>query len=58
MLDDVPKDIVENQLKTTAVKHGVGTVDDVARVVAWLAGEDARWISGQCISASGGVLII
>lgn len=58
MLDDVPKDIVENQLKTTAVEHRVGTVDDVARVVAWLASEDARWISGQCISASGGFLMM
>ncbi|KAH6096721.1 hypothetical protein HBI65_096750 [Parastagonospora nodorum] len=58
MLDDVPKDIVENQLKTTAVEHRIGTVDDVARVVAWLASEDARWISGQCISASGGFLMI
>jgi len=54
MLDDVPKDIVETQLKTTAVEHRVGTVDDVARIVAWLASEDARWVSGQTISASGG----
>lgn len=58
MLDDVPKDIVETQLKTTAVQHRVGTVDDIARIVAWLASEDGRWISGQTISASGGFLMI
>ena len=58
MLHDVPKDIVENQLKTTAVQHRVGTVDDVARIVAWLASEDARWVSGQTISASGGFLML
>jgi 3-oxoacyl-[acyl-carrier protein] reductase len=58
MLDDVPKDIVALQLKTTAVEHRVGTVDDIARIVAWLASEDARWISGQTISASGGFLMI
>lgn len=58
MLDDVPKDIVKTQLKTTAVEHRVGTVDDVARIVAWLASEDARWVSGQTISASGGFLMM
>lgn len=58
MLDDVPKDIVETQLKTTAVEHRVGTVDDIARIVAFLASEDARWVSGQTISASGGYLLI
>lgn len=58
MLDDIPKDIVETQLKTTAVEHRVGTVDDIARIVAWLASEDARWVSGQTISASGGFLMM
>jgi 3-oxoacyl-[acyl-carrier protein] reductase len=58
MLDNVPKDVVALQLKTTAVEHRVGTVDDIARIVAWLASEDARWVSGQTISASGGFLMI
>lgn len=54
MLDDVPKDFVDAQLKITAVENRVAEVDDVARIVAWLASEDAKWISGQTISASGG----
>jgi 3-oxoacyl-[acyl-carrier protein] reductase len=58
MLDDVPRDIVEQQLKTTAVQHRVGTANDVARIVAFLASEDGRWVSGQTISASGGFLMI
>ncbi|KAH7394016.1 hypothetical protein DE146DRAFT_679299 [Phaeosphaeria sp. MPI-PUGE-AT-0046c] len=58
MLDKVPKDIVETQLKTTAVQNRVGTVDDIARVVAWLASEDGRWITGQTISASGGNMML
>jgi 3-oxoacyl-[acyl-carrier protein] reductase len=58
MLNDVPRDIVETQLKTTAVQHRVGTVDDIARIVAWLASEDGKWVSGQTISASGGFLMI
>lgn len=58
MLDDVPKDLVEMQLKTTAVEHRIGTVDDVARIVAWLASEDGKWVSGQTISASGGFMML
>jgi 3-oxoacyl-[acyl-carrier protein] reductase len=58
MLAEVPKDIVENQLKTTAVQHRVGTVDDVAQIVSWLASEASRWVSGQTISASGGFLML
>ena len=58
MLGDVPKEIVEDQLKQTAVERRVGTVDDISRVVAWLCGEDAKWVSGQTISASGGFLML
>ncbi|KAJ4290874.1 hypothetical protein N0V90_010070 [Kalmusia sp. IMI 367209] len=54
MLDDVPQDIVDIQLKTTPVEHRHGTVDDIAQIVAWLSDEGARWVSGQTISASGG----
>ncbi|KAJ8116706.1 hypothetical protein OPT61_g1922 [Boeremia exigua] len=58
MLDDVPRDIVEGQLKITAVEHRVGTVDDIARIVCWLASEDSKWVSGQTISASGGFMML
>ncbi|KAF2444276.1 NAD(P)-binding protein [Karstenula rhodostoma CBS 690.94] len=54
MLDDVPQDTVDIQLKTTPVEHHHGTVDDVAQIVAWLSDDSARWVSGQTISASGG----
>ena len=58
MLDNIPKDIVKMQLKTTPVQHRAGKPDDIAAVVAWLAEEQSRWISGQCISASGGYLML
>ncbi|MFD6726279.1 SDR family oxidoreductase, partial [Streptomyces sp. NPDC060131] len=32
----------------------VGQPDDVADVVAFLASDDARWVTGQNIDASGG----
>jgi 3-oxoacyl-[acyl-carrier protein] reductase len=34
----------------------LGQPDDIARVVAFLAGPDAGWISGQIIRANGGVI--
>lgn len=58
MLNDVPKDIIDMQLKGTAVEHRVGTADDIARIVCWLASEDSKWVSGQTISASGGFLML
>jgi 3-oxoacyl-[acyl-carrier protein] reductase len=58
MLEDVPKDLVQAMLKLTAVKRRVGTADDIARIVAFLCGEDSKWVSGQTISASGGFMMI
>lgn len=54
MLKNIPKDIVEGQKKATPLENRVGTVEEVANVVAWLAGEDSGWVTGQTISASGG----
>jgi 3-oxoacyl-[acyl-carrier protein] reductase len=56
MLEQIPKHIVAAQKATTPVQHRVGTVEDIAKVVGWLAEEQSGWISGQCISASGGFL--
>jgi NAD(P)-dependent dehydrogenase (short-subunit alcohol dehydrogenase family) len=32
----------------------VGTTEDVADIVVFVASEEARWITGQVIDASGG----
>jgi len=58
MLDQIPKDIVEMQKKTTPVEHRIGTIEEVAAVVGWLAEAQSKWISGQTISASGGFLML
>ncbi len=34
----------------------VGTPEDVAAVAAFLASDEARWITGQNIEAGGGVV--
>ncbi len=35
----------------------VGTPDEIASVVAFLAGDDAKWATGQIIQAGGGVMM-
>jgi NAD(P)-dependent dehydrogenase (short-subunit alcohol dehydrogenase family) len=35
----------------------IGVPDDVAGVVAFLASDDARWITGQRLDATGGALL-
>ncbi|CZR64643.1 probable dehydrogenases with different specificities (related to short-chain alcohol dehydrogenases) [Phialocephala subalpina] len=54
MLDNIPKDIVNAQKAATPIENRVGTVEEVAMIVCWLAGEESRWVTGQTISASGG----
>ncbi|KAF2237503.1 NAD(P)-binding protein [Viridothelium virens] len=55
MLDGIPKDLVEMQKKATPLENRLGTAEDIALIVAWLAEEQARWVTGQTISASGGL---
>ena len=54
MVKGIPEAIVEMQRAQTPVGKRMGTVDDVVQVVAFLAEERSRWVSGQVISASGG----
>ena len=54
MLNGVPKEVVENQLKNTPMENRLGSTDDIAQIVAFLAEEGSRWVTGQTISASGG----
>ncbi|BCB74836.1 hypothetical protein GCM10022251_53720 [Phytohabitans flavus] len=35
----------------------IGTPEEVADVVAFLASDDSRWVTGQWIDASGGTLL-
>jgi 3-oxoacyl-[acyl-carrier protein] reductase len=54
MLDNIPKDIVDGQKKGTPIENRLGTKEEVADVVAWLAGPESRWVTGQTLSVSGG----
>ena len=42
------------ELASWSVFDRVGRPDDIAEVVAFLASDASRWVTGQCIDASGG----
>jgi len=51
-LTAVPE-IVDDYLEQMPL-HRLGTTDDIASVVRFLAGPESSWITGVCISADGG----
>jgi 3-oxoacyl-[acyl-carrier protein] reductase len=53
MPDNIPKAIVQKQNDSTPIENRVGTLEEVAMIVGWLAGEESRRVTGQTISASG-----
>ena len=54
-LDGKPDEVV-NKIAGMNPFGRLGTPEDIARVVAFLAGPDAGWINGQVIRANGGVV--
>ncbi|ULU26034.1 SDR family oxidoreductase [Dyella terrae] len=45
-----------DQLAKLAPLERLGTPDDIASVVSFLAGPDGRWVNGQVLRANGGVI--
>lgn len=54
MLDKIDPKTVETQRLKTPIEHRIGTAEEVAEIVAFLAEPRSSWVTGQCISASGG----
>ncbi|PTW61554.1 3-oxoacyl-[acyl-carrier protein] reductase [Breoghania corrubedonensis] len=50
-----PNELVERIAGTIPLGR-LGEVEDIARVVSFLAGPDAGWINGQILRANGGVI--
>lgn len=54
-LDGKPEDLVQKMSKMPPLER-LGTPEDIANVVAFLAGPDGGWINGQILRANGGLL--
>lgn len=48
-----PPDVIKGYVKEVALGR-IGTPDDIAKVVRFLAGDDAGYITGEVITVSGG----
>lgn len=54
-LDGKPAEIVQRMAKAPPLER-LGTPDDIANVIAFLASDDAGWINGQTVRANGGLV--
>jgi 3-oxoacyl-[acyl-carrier protein] reductase len=48
-------ELVERMAKMNPLER-LGTPDDIAAVVAFLAGPDGAWVNGQVLRANGGMV--
>ncbi|MFN8481672.1 MAG: 3-oxoacyl-[acyl-carrier-protein] reductase [Anaerolineae bacterium] len=54
LTSDLPADLIERMVDLSALKR-LGTIEDVANIVAFLASDEAGFITGQVISVDGGL---
>ncbi|AYV46783.1 3-ketoacyl-ACP reductase [Caulobacter flavus] len=54
-LDGKPAELVERLGKAAPLER-LGTPEDVAAVVSFLAGPDGAWVNGQTLRANGGII--
>lgn len=57
MLDDVPDEIKNPQKDRTPIQNRFGEAQEIADAVAYLAGPESSWVTGQTISLSGGFVM-
>ena len=55
MTDVLPDDVKKAYMDTIPLRR-FGTVDDIAKAVAWLAGDESAYVTGQVISVNGGMI--
>jgi 3-oxoacyl-[acyl-carrier protein] reductase len=58
MSEEIKETIRQENARKTAAAPRNGTPDDIAQVVAFLASEGARWVTGSTVSANGGTIVI
>ena len=54
MVMAVPKEVLETKILPQIPVGRLGTPEEIARCVAFLAADDAGFITGSCLDANGG----
>jgi len=52
----IPQEMVDGMIAQTPLGR-IGQPEDIARAVAFLASDDASWITGQVLQSSGGLML-
>ena len=55
MTDKLPDELKKQYADSIPLRR-FGTVDDIANAVAWLAGDESSYVTGQIISVNGGMV--
>ena len=55
MTDVLPDEVKKAYMDTIPLRR-FGTAEDIAKAVAWLAGDEAAYVTGQIISVNGGMI--
>jgi meso-butanediol dehydrogenase/(S,S)-butanediol dehydrogenase/diacetyl reductase len=56
MSDGIPQEMLDGMVAQTPLGR-IGQPEDIARAVAFLASDDASWITGQVLQSSGGLML-
>ena len=55
MTENLPEEVKKSCMDSSPLKR-FGTAEDFAKAVAWLAGDEASYVTGQVISVNGGMV--
>ena len=55
MTEGLPDELKKSYMDSIPLRR-FGKVDDIAKAVAWLAGDDSSYVTGQIISVNGGMV--
>ena len=55
MTENPPEEVKKSCMDSIPLKR-FGTAEDIAKAVAWLAGDEASYVTGQVISVNGGMI--
>ena len=57
MLSEMPQEAIDEMVQGATALRRIGTPEDVAQSITWLASDESNWVTGQIIQASGGLLL-
>jgi NAD(P)-dependent dehydrogenase (short-subunit alcohol dehydrogenase family) len=57
MVQETPDEVLDGLINSQTALRRLGQPEDVAKSILWLASDEAGWLTGQIVQASGGLLL-